>query len=202
MIWAGGASAQTDTTATAPAVVAPGLADSTQAEPVVAESLSPAPTPTYPAPSSVLRRSLLVPGWGQLTNRDYLKVPVVAAGVGGAVWLAVLYANRTVLYRRAAIFADCDTGVAVPEGTCDNFEDFRDEWIEAGQPAANVSRSIRDDSRRNRDFSILLGTLAYALQALDAYVSAELAGFDVSDDLSLRVLPTPTGAVASLRWQF
>ena len=36
----------------------------------------------------------------------------------------------------------------------------------------------------------------------DAYVSAELADFDVSEDLSLRLVPTPTGPAAALRWSF
>ena len=40
---------------------------------------------------------------------------------------------------------------------------------------------------------------AYALQALDAYVSAELADFDVSEDLSLRVAPSPAGPTLGLR---
>ena len=42
--------------------------------------------------------------------------------------------------------------------------------------------------------------LAYGLQALDAYVSAELADFDVSEDLSLHLAPTSTGPAATLRW--
>ncbi len=151
----------------------------------------------------VVRRSLLVPGWGQITNGDYLKVPVVLAGVGGAVALVVLYNNRTVRYRRAAIYADGETIMldATPDPTNPNPE-FVDEWLEAGGFPAATNRALRDASRRNRDFSILLGTLAYALQALDAYISAELADFDVSDDLSLHIAPTPTGATASLRWQF
>ena len=49
---------------------------------------------------------------------------------------------------------------------------------------------------------VLLSALAYGLQALDAYVSAELADFDVSEDLSLRLVPTPTGPAAALRWSF
>jgi len=41
--------------------------------------------------------------------------------------------------------------------------------------------------------------VAYALQALDAYVAAELLGFDVSEDLSLGVGPAAGGGALSLR---
>lgn len=161
------------------------------------------PGPSYPSPGTALRRSLLVPGWGQLTNRDYLKIPVVVAGVGGFAALVVLYNNRTVRYRRAAIYADGEVVMldATPDPTNPN-PDFVDEWLAAGGFPAATNRALRDLNRRNRDFSILIGSLAYALQALDAYVSAELADFDVSEDLSLHLVPTPTGATASLRWQF
>ncbi len=162
------------------------------------------PPPSTVPPSTVLRRSLILPGWGQVTNRDYLKVPVVLAGVGGAVALAVVNHRRASLYRRAAIYADGETPATLdetPDPGNPNPE-LVDAWLEAGGFSANANRTLRDQSRRNRDFSVLLGALAYALQALDAYVSAHLADFDVSEDLSLRLAPTPTGAAASLRWQF
>ena len=192
-LWSDAAAAQPDTSAVGTAVVDI-VVDTTEMAPAASAS---------PSPGTALRRSLLVPGWGQLTNGDYLKVPVVVVGVGGFVALAVVNQRRTVLYRRAAIFADCDGGtVALPPGACDGFEAFEDEWREAGSFSAGANRTLRDQSRRNRDFSVLLGTLAYALQALDAYVSAHLAGFDVSEDLSLRLVPTPAGATAAVQWRF
>ena len=183
------AAAQPDTVATSPIVV-----DTTEALPPLA------PLPL--APKTALRRSLIVPGWGQVSNGDYVKAGVAAAAVSGLVTLAVVNHVRTVRYRRAAIFADCTAGTTVPPGTCDDFAQFEDEWIEVGRLPAASSRALRDASRRNRDFSILLSGLAYALQALDAYVSAQLADFDVSEDLSIHLTPAPTGVTASLRWAF
>lgn len=156
-----------------------------------------------PDPGAVLRRSLLVPGWGQVTNGDYVKAGIAVAGVGAAVTYAVVYGLRTVRFRRAAIFADCEADVPnLPPGTCDDFEDYRDEWVESGSLPASANRSLRDANRRNRDFMILISGLAYALQAIDAFVSAHLAGFDVSEDLSLHLAPTESGATAALRWTF
>jgi len=163
----------------------------------------PPDTEPDPMPGVVLRRSLFVPGWGQVTNGDYVKAGIAVAGVSAAVTYAVIYGLRTVRYRRAAIYADCFVmQMPVPEGTCDDAADFEDEYVESGSPPASVSRAFRDNSRRNRDFMILISGLAYALQALDAYVSAHLASFDVGEDLSLHVAPTPTGPAAALRWTF
>lgn len=182
-LWALPAAAQPDTTAAAPVV--------TEAP---AREVS---------PGGALRRSLLVPGWGQLTNRDYVKIPIVVGGLGVLVGGAVVLNQRTVRYRRAAIFADCaNNPEAVPPGTCDDAAGYEDEWLAAGSLSATANRSLRDTNRRNRDLLMLLSVLAYGLQALDAYVSAELADFDVSEDLSLRLVPTPTGPAAALRWSF
>ena len=178
--------------------------DTLAASPVIVDTTATLPplAPLPLAPKTALRRSLIVPGWGQVSNGDYLKAGVVVAAVGGFVTLAVVNHQRTVRYRRAAIYADCTGTVELPPGTCDDFEAFRDEWIEVGMLPAASSRAFRDTSRRNRDFSILLSALAYTLQSLDAYVSAQLADFDVSEDLSLHLAPTPTGATAALRWTF
>ena len=46
-----------------------------------------------------------------------------------------------------------------------------------------------DFYRRYRDLSIVVSVLVYGLSILDAYVDAELYTFDISPDLSLRVVP-------------
>lgn len=191
------AAAQPDTTAIAPpadtsVVLAPDTVDA-------AADVSELPV----APGTALRRSLILPGWGQVTNGDYIKAGFAVAGVGAFVALAVDQGLQTVLYRRAAIYADCEvTPVTVPEGTCDDAASFADEYAEAGSLSAAQSRLLRDNARRNRDLLILVTGVVYALQAIDALVSAHLASFDVGEDLSLRVAPTPTGPAAALRWTF
>ncbi len=154
------------------------------------------------SPGGALRRSLLVPGWGQLYNRDFVKIPVVVGGLGGLVTLAVVLNQRTVRYRRAAIYADGEQELDALPDPGNAHPEFVDAWLAAGGLSAPANRALRDANRRNRDLLVLLSALAYGLQALDAYVSAELADFDVSEDLSLRLVPTPTGPAAALRWSF
>lgn len=156
-----------------------------------------------PSPRGALLRSLAAPGWGQAYNGDYLKVPIVVGGLGTLAYFIVEQAGRTVLYRRAALYADCAaTPPAAPPEVCAGFERYAGDWAKAGRLPAGTNRALRDNARRNRDLLILLTAAAYTLQALDAYVSAQLADFDVSEDLSVRLLPTPSGPVATLRWRF
>ena len=58
---------------------------------------------------------------------------------------------------------------------------------------------VRDRARGQRDVGVLIVGVAYAVQALDAYVAAQLADFDVSEDLSLRLAPERGGLALRVR---
>lgn len=50
-------------------------------------------------------------------------------------------------------------------------------------------RSLRDSYDKNTQTAYVGIVLVYTLQAMEAFVDAHLKGFDVNDDLSLRVKP-------------
>ena len=150
---------------------------------------------TTRTPGGALRRALIAPGWGQLYNRQPAKAPFVIVAMVGAGAFAVGQNNRYLLYRRAFRFQQREEAGQDPN----EFEEFRDEWVETGMLSATQLRGIRDRARSNRDISILVFGVVYAVQALDAYVAAELQGFDVSDDLSLRLVPSRDGPALALR---
>lgn len=173
------------------------------------------PTPVAPAleiesdprtPRGAVLRSLAVPGWGQLYNGQPLKAPVAAAGVVAAALYLVDRQRQYVLYRRATVVAGClqDPGGADdPDrlALCQEAEaEYQDEYdqLNAGRTTPltfSTLRSVRAQARSQRDIGVVVVLAAYALQALDAYVIAELADFDVSEDLSVR-LGTPVGGHA------
>jgi len=161
-----------------------------------------------PSPRGALLRSLAVPGWGQLYNRQYLKVPIVVGGMATLIGVSVHSNNRAILFRRAAIYDDCvNQPGQIDPAFCVDAEAYAREFqradeLTAGPLTAGAARSLRDQFRRQRDLFILLSTLVYGLQALDAYVAAELADFDVGEDLALGVTATPTGPSLHLRWRF
>lgn len=128
-------------------------------------------------------------------NREPVKAPIAAALVIGTVAYAVNRQRQFVRLRRAAAFAGCnasDGNPGDPATSPDRVEfctevvpDYQDEWEALGEPTFGLVRPVRDRARGQRDVSVLLVGVAYALQALDAYVAAELSDFDVSEDLSL-----------------
>jgi len=53
-------------------------------------------------------------------------------------------------------------------------------------------QQLQNDYNRFLDLTVLFSSLGYALQVLDAITSAHLKNFDISRDISMRVLPVAT----------
>lgn len=149
------------------------------------------------SPRGALWRAAAIPGWGQLYNRQYVKMPFVYAGLGLLITSVIYNNDRYLLYRHAWLYA------TQPE----LYPQYEDEarpfsrLIEAGQSV--LLRQQRDVFRRNRDLSYIGIGLFHGLTILDAYVSAHLRDFDIDEDLSVRVGPAfmqGPGVRAQLRW--
>lgn len=135
--------------------------------------------------------SALVPGFGQLYNRQYWKVPLVYAVVGAPLYFAVKHNNDYQRYRKAYI-----SRLVNEAGSNDEFKGILNT---AGL------KQYQDQSRQNRDMMILYTGLAYTVQILEAISGAHLKNFDISRDLSLHVRPdfNPMGGAGlSLALQF
>jgi len=132
----------------------------------------------------------LLPGGGQIYNRKYWKLPIVW-GAFMACYYSIAWNNRQYQEYHAAYR---DLSSADPE--------HNTAWLVFAPSGAKASdyqqyqSSLRstlkrgnDFYRRNRDLSVVASILVYGLSILDAYVDAELFSFDISPDLSLRVVP-------------
>lgn len=131
--------------------------------------------PSFPDPKVVMRRSLTIPGWGQVTNKQVWKVPIVYGLLGGLTYYSISLTKdyhdyRAAYYNRAS-----------------GNDDFRFGPTPAYLATTNVNslQNNRDFLRNRRDFIYITIGLAYLLNVVDAYVFAHLRSFDVSDDLSL-----------------
>lgn len=129
----------------------------------------------YPDPSIVLRRSLIIPGWGQVINKQAWKVPIVYGLLGGLTWYSIDLNIKYHDYRAAYYNQVTNTGDLRFGSTPAYLE---------GQSSQSL-KSNRDFLRNRRDFIYVTVALAYLLNAVDAYVFAHLRSFDVSDDLSM-----------------
>lgn len=115
--------------------------------------------------------SALLPGLGQIYNREYWKLPIYYGGlaVAGYCW----YYNG-LQYKR-----------------------FQHDYNMATQPGGNYTGNMsvdnlqyyRDYYRRYRDYSIVATVLVYILQIIDADVFATMSEFDVNQNLSMDIEP-------------
>jgi len=131
--------------------------------------------------------SLMVPGWGQINNRQYWKLPLVAGAFITLGLIANYNHERYMKYRDYYYIVSPHTEdpkyippstVAVP------YEDgvIRDLDV-------NQLKRLNDGFRRNRDYTFIGIAVAWAFNVVDANVSAHLKTFDVSDDISLKIKP-------------
>lgn len=154
-------------------------------------------SPTH-TPRKALWRAFALPGWGQWYNRQYYKIPIVYAGLGGFTAAILTTNQRYIKYRHAALYK-----LSQERGN-NEYPQFEDEYQSirnqvGGEVSSSVLRQERDRFRRLRDLSVIGLGLYYGLTVLDAYVSAHLLTFDVGEDLSMRVWPAPGGITAAVR---
>lgn len=141
-----------------------------------------------PDPTRAVWMSALFPGLGQLYNRRYWKLPIVVGafmGLGYATnW------NNTMLRDYTRAYSDIMDSDPTTKSYMDFFaptvkeEDLDKAWL------TDLLRRRKNYYRRNRDLCIICMVGVYAIAMIDAYVDAQLAHFDISDDLSVDIAPT------------
>lgn len=137
----------------------------------------------YPEPKKVLRQSLMIPGWGQITNRQIWKVPIVYGVLGGLTYYSIHLHKQYHDYRAAFYNLNPDTPNDMRFGPTPDYI--------SSTANLTVLRENRNFYRNRRDLVYVFIGLSYALNAIDAYVFAHLRSFDVSDDLSMNATIKP-----------
>lgn len=130
---------------------------------------------TVPDPRVVMRRSMIVPGWGQVTNKQTWKVPVIYGMLAGVV-AYTYYAHDRYQGYRAAYYNSFAENTDLRFGPTP-------AYIPTDLPP-ELYRANRNQFRNYRDTSVIVFFLVYGLNIADAYIFAHLRDFDVSDDLS------------------
>ena len=129
-------------------------------------------------PKVAIFRSAVLPGWGQVYNKKYWKLPLVYGALGTAAGF-FLFNIKTYNELRQAVIYKSDN---IPENDLLIPSEFRTYRVETLQ-------SLRNIYRQYIDYSVLAFILAWGLNVVDAAVDAHLQAFDVSSDLSLKIKP-------------
>ncbi|MEA4936052.1 MAG: DUF5683 domain-containing protein [Paludibacter sp.] len=147
-------------------------------------------TDTYkPDPVNTIWLGAVIPGYGQIVNRKYWKLPIVYGGFLGCAYAIGWNASRFLSYKNAYLdITDNDDKTnsfleIIPPGyTIDSY---------GGEAAfTGLLKTGMDKARYNRDLSVIVSIAYYGLTLIDAYVDAHLYDFDISPDLSLKLRPT------------
>lgn len=123
-------------------------------------------------PKKAALYSAILPGAGQLYNKQYWKIPIVYAGAGVAVYFFTDNQKNYRKYRKAYISR-------------------LDPTLPDEEPLRSLQelKVLQDEYKRWLDLTSLFTALGYTLQILDAVVFANLKDFDISQDISVRMQP-------------
>jgi hypothetical protein len=151
-------------------------------------------------PRKATIRSLIFPGLGQIYNRQFWKLPFIYGGLIGAVysfqWNQNLYNQYVNGYR-----------VAYNSTTINPLYQAKVATVRDRVLTVQQLKRASDQFQRQRDLTIILTAVGWALNAVEANVAAHMKTFDLSDDISMKVhpnvLPMPgTGIVPGVRVAF
>lgn len=145
--------------------------------------------PFQPNPKKAGMYSSILPGMGQLYNRQYWKLPIVYAAFGTAGFFIKYNYDKYIEFRSAYITRlDATTANdALPLYSADDIKRQQDLY------------------RKDLDIIVLVTAVAYAAQILDAVASAHLKNFDITPDISMNVEPVLQNNYAGVglvfRWE-
>ncbi|MDR0793253.1 MAG: DUF5683 domain-containing protein [Chitinophagaceae bacterium] len=154
-------------------------------------------------PNKSTMRSLMIPGWGQIYNHEYWKVPIVWGALAIPVSTFVFYNSE---YKKARFaYSAIYSAYMIPVGqqgysatdTAHMAAEYKN-YIYSQPYALNATtiqsplgaiQKTRNFYRSNRDYSILWFIILWGVQVADATVFGHLKQFDVSSDLSMNITP-------------
>lgn len=137
--------------------------------------------------------STFIPGAGQIYNRKYWKAPLVWGGAAALYVTYDFYNKKHKFYHQILIYKDRGGS-----------NEYLIPWIEANNPNDKFSKQSAADiaaeessiilqrnnsARSTKQQYIILGSVFYILQIVDATVDAHFSQFDVSENLTLNVSP-------------
>ena len=127
---------------------------------------------------AALWKSAIIPGWGQVYNKQAWKVGIIYGGAAAVTYFAIDN------YRNAQKFK-----TEYINRSNGNTTDLLPEY--SRYPDQNIY-NLYQAYEKNFQLSIIAGVAVYALNLIDAYVYGHLFYFEINEDLSMLVTPSVT----------
>jgi hypothetical protein len=135
--------------------------------------------------------STALPGSGQIYNKKIWKAPIVWGGIGTCVYFAINNRKAFRLYKTEAFNRESNPN-------------FTSTLTYQNSPYANYLKNAPniimenedlydrlDKRKRWLDLSYFAAVVVYGLNIIDANVDAHLFDYDISPDISVRIVPAP-----------
>jgi len=127
-------------------------------------------------------RSAILPGLGQVYNKKIWKVPIVYGALGTCSFVFA-YNLKNYKELKQAFIGKYNASV-FKDST--EYRKIKPDLLPLSEESLRFNR---DQFRRNVDYSVLVFAILWGLNVMDAAVDAHLKSFDVSQDLSLKIVP-------------
>jgi hypothetical protein len=140
-----------------------------------------------PNPKKAFRYAI-IPGGGQIYNRKlwYIKLPIVYGALGFGVERIITNGKNYRFFRDLYKLRVQDDKVGLKAFDYSRFP-------RAAEAESSSIKRNRDISDKSYQQSYAITAILYLLSGVEAFTSAHLLNFDVSDDLSLRLKPSFEG---------
>ena len=112
----------------------------------------------------------ILPGAGQIYTKKYWKVPIIYSALVTSGYFIMDNNKKYKKYR--------DTYLDRNNGIIDNLNYSNSELI-----------TLKDYYKRNREISIMLFSLSYILNIIDASVNAHLFQYEIDENISFKIDP-------------
>lgn len=132
------------------------------------------------APAKAAFYSAVLPGLGQIKNKDWWKAPIVWGAIGTGIYFVVDNGNEAERYRTA--FKERLAG------RIDEFTIINEDGTTTERISNDGLIDAQEFFRKQRETAILVTVGLYILQIVEANVDAHLSQFDVDDRLSLNTV--------------
>lgn len=137
-------------------------------------------TPAYQehSASHALMLSAILPGTGQIYNKQAWKVPVIYVAIGGIGYYTYNNFKQMRYYRDEYLYR-----VANNDQT-----QYPDDPDMVATPTSNIY-NMYEAYNKTFQLSVILSFAVYSINLLDAYVFGHLYDFQINDDLTLNMSP-------------
>jgi len=127
-------------------------------------------------------RSAIFPGLGQIYNKKYWKLPIVYGALGTTAYVFNYNLKNYKDLKQAYIGK---YNARVYKDSLEYFK-IKSKLLPLSEESIRFNR---DEFRKNVDYSVLFFLILWGVNVIDATVDAHLKSFDVTPDLSLKLIP-------------